>query len=297
MRNLFAFLGLLLPAMASLSFAPGPIGHQPLPASPIQWSQFSEDNRPQTLADHQLKGNVSQTITREYDGEIVAQGAKPRSVTTCKFDAVGFLAEREADAFSREEYFFGQGAKFLAKRKCRLAPTKSCTDSLSISYDAQGRPSLIRQYVFRQRWEVIFNTSFTYDARDWLIEEMVCGRKGDTLTRIHYQYDERGRKVEETYVESGDGYIETKRMWYNEKNQVVKESIKIPEEGTGITIYSYNDHGLLSAVDQSYEGVDGGTLGATNYSYKYDAAGNWVERKSIRFGNETSIEVRKIQYR
>jgi hypothetical protein len=102
-------------------------------------------------------------------------------------------------------------------------------------------------------------------------------------------FDDKHNVNVEKFIDSNNEVYEINHFVYNKDNQVTE---KITQIRNSVKInYSYNSN--KDVTKRSY--VDGNYKSETDYIYKYDDKGNWIEKIETG-GEEKYLIKRKLEY-
>jgi len=152
---------------------------------------------------------------------------------------------------------------------------------------------------------VIWSEEFSYDTRGNLVEYIHRDAVGTVLGKSSYRYDRRGNRTERViYNVGGDNEGGTFRILskYDARGHMIEEkeigkneilfsrtSYRCERRGNPISARVYDKDGTLLIREMSF--------------YKFDIAGNWIEKRTmewrrlIREGQLTFTGVTKIKRR
>ncbi len=149
-------------------------------------------------------------------------------------------------------------------------PEENGKKIVEISYDGYG--NLTEQSVFGEEGELMYRSTFAFDANNNKIEEAIYSG-GDLEYRYVYKFDGDLLKEKVNYGSGGD--IEAKFIYdYTGFGEIEKET-EYTSDGEIVSrkVYQYTDaRKLEKSILYDAEGVP-----TEKYSYRYDDAGNLVE--------------------
>ncbi|MBV7440439.1 hypothetical protein KRX57_03330 [Weeksellaceae bacterium TAE3-ERU29] len=135
--------------------------------------------------------------------------------------------------------------------------------------------------------------TYKYDERGNLIEERITRAKdGSSAGYKINSYDESNNKIEEKKYSSA-GVLDTRNIYkYNEKGELIQQSIYTSDKLYSNIYYKYNNRG--ERIEEKYEYSS--IIINSTYKYKYDEKGNWINRIEFIDDKPKYIEERKYEY-
>ena len=177
----------------------------------------------------------------------------------------------------------------------------------SILYDIKlvYKDSMASSYFYSRNGldKTLDSTQFFFDKNGLIRKEMRTDQSGKTLKL--YNYDSLGRVTSLLRIMGRD--VDTVRCFYkNRGNMNVDSTVYYTFKGpVNKQIIFYNDSLILYELDANsklgktynnhgFEAVS--SLSVSVYKYKYDAKGNWIEKKEFIEGKLFGYEKRQIEY-
>lgn len=156
---------------------------------------------------------------------------------------------------------------------------KQGNDLLGIRYDKAGK--IVDKYIWK------------YNNHNYLIETLEY--KAETLERkTTYQYDKTGNQIETRIYSSKDSLIGMYKKEFDSAGNIIVEKLYSKEALYSIKYIQYDNYqNIREEITYSAQGK---IISKTNYEFKYDIKGNWIER--IEFNSDTpkTVTTRKIIY-
>lgn len=167
--------------------------------------------------------------------------------------------------------------------------------------------SVLEEWIYNSRDQLIYNYLFKYNNRDQLIERITQDGKGRKLLIELYEYnkkgflsrqvnkdsndaiwyrteifsDKKGRKIEEKQYDNIDKYI-GKVTWKYTSDYTVFKEFDEEDKLTAKMIFQFNPKGHLIALQEWFDwSAEDRTY---FFTYNYNDQGQWMVRKKYEFG-------------
>lgn len=239
-----------------------------------------------TLTIYDMQGNKSEVTWYNSDERVKYKKSFKYDVENRKINEIGINKFDNID-YSIDFKYDDNGN--LIEEYCSNFNEDSTKDSKTYVYDLWGNRTEICIYSFyddtlRHKIENTYDYKnniidstvyelgiykyqriYKYDQNNFLIEEERINNEGNIIEKTTYKYDDKGNQIELENFFSNEKLV----RYYDDK-RMVRE------------VKSYNSKGIVERT--------------TNFHYRYDEKGNWVE-KIITIDNIPSyIEEREIEY-
>ncbi len=148
--------------------------------------------------------------------------------------------------------------------------------------DPAGR--LIESVVHESDGSISGRTRYLYSGGGRLLEEI---QKSESMTtgRVVYRYDPAGRVAEKVSYAPDRQTVRLRIAYrYDQAGRKTEAVIHDPHPtdlGSGDAVEAYEEHGLVKERVQL--APDGTPTGRSDFRYKFDSRGNWIEKVEERF--------------
>lgn len=247
------------------------------------------------LSDFNLYGNIKSftenTVNYADANRVLANyntffgRNNPKFINEFYFDNLGNLIESKSEdpiyIWKKYEYSYKNGKaqlnKISALSKNNMADEYKPLYTVSLTHKKNYLDYKTKKSVGKAQ---IIRRIFDKDGR--ILRELVVGKKSEK--EYQYSYDSHNNVTER---KRNNGYITKTEYQYDETGKISQE--KETDYNERKVIKNYKD-GLLT----SYEVQGDYTM---NYSYEFDAHGNWLKRSTLINNILISEDFRQIQYK
>jgi hypothetical protein len=298
---LVVFSLLSVASLSSVTFLlAGPGASHP----PVQWEQFSAPVRPRNAPLIGLSGRVRLVEEKLFYPTAQSDDLRLSSTEEYEFNDSGYVVRQEVTqgilVGSKELYFFEEGTHWLLQKSYNRHEGSNCTDSIVCRYDTQGKLLEKAHYYPYQGWRLLDTERFVYDAQGRLKGEFSVDSKRDTTRWRRLEYDAQGNQVRETNRQIGGALpsMDNSDSWtrHDAQGRELKDSTLWGDGDRSVSLYEYNEQGFHSQHRFTSFDENGTYAVTTTLRYKFDAAGNWVEKSEYKRGALDRKMVRKIEY-
>lgn len=203
--------------------------------------------------------------------------------------------EKSDSLFGHEEKYFNPDG-FMTKEILYRDETTELGYS-KYRYDRKNNKIIEKQYSLddRRQGKIISKI----DKKGQTVEAIALDRNGDFDYRRVYTYDRSDRfpgeavKIE-NYTQSPDHLTTTEKYKYDKQGNR-KEKTLLDDEGIRQHyFYRYDDEGhLIQLLRHGYKDKIMDTL---TYQYRFDATGNWTEKRIYKNGKWNAVVQQKMEY-
>lgn len=130
--------------------------------------------------------------------------------------------------------------------------------------------------------------SFTYDESGQLDSLYITDSDRNDISQVKWTYNANGQFIKEQVFENGQ---EVSHLAYELDDQGNRISTSNSNQ---LKVNEYDEFG--NAIRSQDKMTDGKVNSTTEYAYKYDAQGNWVEKIVTKNGRQIKKSVRAIEY-
>lgn len=199
----------------------------------------------------------------------------------------------------RKTYQYNDAGQVAETREVELKKGFTTTEKLialyKLQYDAAGNNNLIEWYM--EKDSLREKQIGTFDKAGNKIGELRQTPDGKAIGRSVFDYDRDGKIIEVNNYAATEKLFNQGMFTYDSKGNKTEERWEYPDSKvTVIRKMTYDANGNIATIDSKIEGPKPKGNAMQQFSYEYDAEGNWIKQILTLEGNVQGITERTIEY-